>query len=100
MPFVGAKTKDLGSNIIGISVFDDGENLKFVRSLIRPTFVCISPKRSPMHWKLMNEFSIWFSKVYQLTFLGPSPNGRKAIACRFFLFSSENRSGSNFSGSE
>lgn len=77
----GETMADRGENSIGIVVFEAGENLKWVKRLMRPILDCIKPNLKPMQ------------------FLGPSPNGRWAIGCRFFLFSSVNRSGSNLFGS-
>lgn len=49
MLWAGLKTGVFGSNSIGIVVLSVGENLKFVNNLINPIFVCMRPKRRPMH---------------------------------------------------
>ena len=77
----GVNKVDLAFNFIGIGVREVVENLKFIKSLINDSFVCMRPNLKAMQ------------------VLGPSPNGMKAIEWRFFLFSSENLSGSNLSGS-
>jgi hypothetical protein len=47
MSYLGHSNGALGRNSIGIVVFAPGENLKFVKSLTKPIFVCISPNLKP-----------------------------------------------------
>lgn len=46
--YLGQSKGALGMSSIGIVVFEPGENLKFVKSLIRPIFVCINPNLKPI----------------------------------------------------
>lgn len=46
--YFGHNNGALGSSSIGIVVFEAVENLKFVKSLIKPIFVCINPNLKPI----------------------------------------------------
>lgn len=100
MSFLGQTSGALGENSIGIVVFDDGENLKFNKSLINPIFVCIRPNLNPTQLRGPSPVAICkFHHSCQTKINQILPNGRCAIGWRCNLFSSVNLSGSNFSGS-
>lgn len=81
IPPAGLMTNELDSNLSGMVVFSEGTNLKLLKSVAKPTRVCINPNLNPMQ------------------FLGPSPKGSQAYGCLLPIFSLVNLSGSNISGS-
>lgn len=81
IPPIGVKNGEDGTNFTGIIVLLLMLILYDEIILTTHNFDCIKPNLSPTHP------------------LGPSPNGMNANGCLDLTFSSENLSGSNFSGS-